>query len=246
MEMHILDLIKSRPYLAANILYLIWLVIGLFLVVPPKQRMIVIVSGLISLPCFPFLVLFENNYWVQNRLGGWVLGIEDAICSFAVAAMVWLVISILFRNRISSEILTRGAFNRYISSAGISVFIFMMLFSVEFLPMTALVLCNLIVWLVLVLLRRDLLLFSLSGMIAYGIVHFFLMKSCFLFIPDFILTWNSQNLWGTPVFGVPLGEITWAMFYGAFWSLFMAHSFGIRLRTDFRKSAYWKMRPSDV
>ncbi|RPH53201.1 MAG: hypothetical protein EHM85_00065 [Desulfobacteraceae bacterium] len=236
MENHLLDLIKSQPYLAANILYLIWLVIGLFLVVPLKQRMIVIVSGLISIPCFPFLVLFENNYWVQNRLGGWVLGIEDAICSFAVAAMVWLVISALFRNRISSKISMRGAFNRYISSAGISVFIFLILFSVEFLPMTALVLCNLIVWVMLIFLRRDLLLFSLSGMLAYGFVHFLLMKSCFLFIPDFILTWNAGNIWGTPVIGVPLGEIAWAMIYGAFWSLFMAHSLGIRLNCEFSQT----------
>ncbi len=233
MENHLLGLIKSQPYLAANILYLLWLVIGLFLVVPLKQRMMVILSGLISIPCFPFMVLFENNYWVQDRLGGWVLGIEDAICSFVVAAMVWLVISALFRDRISSKISMQGAFNRYIFYAGISVSIFLILFSIEFLPMTALVLCNIIVWIILVFLRRDLLLFSLSGMIAYGLVHFFLMKSCFLFIPDFIRTWNTENIWGIPVLGVPLGEITWALFYGAFWSLFMAYSLGIRIRNEF-------------
>jgi len=233
MENHLLNLIKSQSYLACNILYLIWLIIGLFLVVPPRQRMIVIVSGLISIPCFPFLVFFENNYWVQNRLGGWVLGIEDAICSFVVAAMVWLVIAALFRNRISDKISTDGAFHRYIAFAGISVGLFLIFFYMKMLPMTALVLSNLIVWIILLFLRRDLLLFSLAGMTAYGFVHFFLMKTCFFIIPRAILSWNFETVWGTLIFGVPLGEITWAMVYGAFWSLFIAHSLGIRLHDRF-------------
>lgn len=233
MEKHLLDLIKSQPYLAANLFYLMWVIIGVFLAVPPKQRALVIISGLISIPSFPFMVLLENNYWVQNRLGGGILGIEDAICAFVVAAMVWLVIAMLFRHRIRSDISTHGVFYRYMSIAGISVFLFLMFFHIELLPMTALVLCNFIVWMLLLFFRRDLLLFSLSGMIAYGFVHFILMKTCFIFIPDFILTWNVENIWGMAILGVPLGEITWAMVYGAFWPLFIAHSFGIRLHNEY-------------
>lgn len=233
MEKYLLDLIKSQPYLAANLFYLMWVIIGLFLAVPPKQRTLVIVSGLISIPSFPFMVLLENNYWIQNRLGGGILGIEDVICAFVVAAMVWIVIAMLFRNRIKSDISTHGAFYRYISFAGISVFLFLTFFHIELLPMTALVLCNFVVWILLLYRRRDLLLFSLSGMIAYGFVHFFLMKTCFIFIPDFILTWNVENIWGKPILGVPLGEITWAMAYGAFWPLFIAYSFRIRLNNEY-------------
>jgi hypothetical protein len=48
--------------------------------------------------------------------------------------------------------------------------------------------------------------------------------------PEFIGQWNTENLWGISVIGIPLEEIVWAAAYGGVWPTMMAYVFDIKWR----------------
>ncbi|MDY6881088.1 MAG: hypothetical protein SV686_12635 [Thermodesulfobacteriota bacterium] len=224
------NLVNMYPYLFANLFYLFVLFSGLLFVAKGNRRLVYL-AGLVNIPCFPFLIYFEEIYWYPKRFGGWVLGIEDAICSFVVGAMVVLVVLLFFDYRSSRDTSLSRILSRYFSFCTISVilfFLFLLAFGAN--PMTALIFSNAIVFSLLLLLRKDLLTVALLGMIGYGVAHFVLMKIGFWLLPGFLESWNLGTLWGHTLFNVPLGEITWAFFYGAFWPVFIAHVFDLRVR----------------
>ena len=119
----IADFLDKNAYLAANLFYLIPVLASLGFL-SPRHRKIILVSGLASAPVFPLILLLEGTYWTPQRLGGLALGLEDALCSFAVGALAGLVSICPFQHRITMLIRTKTAWCRYIVFGTITVGIF--------------------------------------------------------------------------------------------------------------------------
>ncbi len=62
-----------------------------------------------------------------------------------------------------------------------------------------------------------------AGMSCFGIAWYAAVRLFFSLWPEFALQWNPGSAWSTPVLGVPLGELAWAIVFGSYWPLFMAY-----------------------
>jgi hypothetical protein len=187
-------------------------------------------SGLLNIPCFPFLVFLEKEYWTQVRFGGWILGVEDVICSFWVAAAVWLVVALPLGNQMLINGRIRIFWFRYFIMSSLSAFLFLSFYFMGFGGMGSLILACLIVTAFLLLRIRKPWLIFFTGIILHPVFYSLEVKLFFWFWPDFITQWNMRTIWGSPILGIPLGETTWAVIFGAYWPLFMAYVFDLRLR----------------
>lgn len=223
------DLVNSYPYLFANLFYLVIFFIGLQFVSKGTRRL-VLFAGLLNFPCFPFIIYLENAYWYPERIGGWMLGFEDAMCSFTVGAMVVLVLTPFFVYFQFRKITWKQIILRYLSFCSFTVILFFLsLLPTKANPMTALIISNVVVVSVLLAFRKDLWLLAFLGTITYSGAHLFLMKICFWLLPEFLRRWNTDAFWGYTFLNVPLGEVTWAFVYGAYWPIFIAYIFNLRV-----------------
>jgi hypothetical protein len=224
-----IDFIKAYPYFFATFGGgLLVLVVGrIFL--PRQQWHIMVWSGLLNIPCFPFLVFLEKEYWTQVRFGGWILGVEDVICSFWVAAMVWLVIALFLGNQMLIKGRIRIFWLRYFLMAYLSGFLFLLFYFTGFGGMGSLFLACLIVTAFLLFRIRNPWLLFLTGIILHPVFYSLEVKLFFWVWPDFINRWNMRTIWGSPLLGIPLGETTWSVIFGAYWPLLMAYVFDLRL-----------------
>ena len=195
-----------------------------------QQSHIMTLSGLLSIPCFPFLVFLEKEYWTPVRFGGWILGVEDVLCSFWVAAVVWFVVALPLGNQMLINGRIQIFWLRYFMMACISEFLFLLFYFMGLGGMGSLFLAYLIVTAFLLLRIRKPWLLFLTGIILNPVLYFLQGKLFFWFWPDFITQWNTRTFWGSPLLGIPLGETTWSVIFGAYWPLFMAYVFGLRLR----------------
>lgn len=216
------EFMKAYPYLCTNTISTAFLLIVGWFVLTRAQWKTMVLCGLANVPCFVFLVLLENEYWSPVRLGGLALGIEDILCSFAVAAMGWFVIGLFFADRIPLLVRGKILLLRYAILATLSGITFLLLSSLMNLSgMTALILTCLVVAAVMFLARRSLWPVVLVSLLGFPIFYLCIVKVYFLIWPEFVHQWNSTTLWGKPVFGIPLGEITWSVVFGVYWPLFV-------------------------
>jgi len=218
-----------QPYLITNVLTLILLFLASKKLLNSKQHTLVILGGLTNLPCFAFTVLFEGVYWAPIRLGGWSLGIEDAICTYDVGAMAWFA-AVLFFPPISRETITFfDGFKRYCIVAGSSGIVFFACYFLKVDVMTSFLLMCATVGTVFFIRLRPLRKLALAGLWKLPLVYLIIVKIYFLIWPDFVLQWNLSSFWGQLYFGLPLGEIAWAMGFGFYWPLFMGYVFKLRI-----------------
>ena len=195
----------------------------------PEQNTLVILGGLTNLPCFAFTILFTGGYWDLTRVGGWELGIEDALCTYAVGAMAWFVVAFRFQS-ISREAITfYEFFKRYCIVAGSSGIVFFTFYFSGIDVMSALVLTFFIIGIAMFILLRPLRELALAGIWKLPLLYLVVVKIYFLMWPDFVGQWNASVFWGRLFFGLPFGEIAWAISFGFYWPLFMGYVFKIKI-----------------
>ena len=102
--------------------------------------------------------------------------------------------------------------------------------------MTAAILTLLMAVVALLVLRPDLWRFSAAGGIGFAAIYCGIVKGVFWIWPEFVSCWRSTPPWGLLLFGIPLGEIAWAVGFGLFWPLFAGYVFDLRLSTGPRIS----------
>ena len=148
-----MDIINKYPYLFSTLLgTTILLVVGKIFLTRQQWRAM-IWSGLFSSPCFPFLVFFEKEYWMPVRLGGWILGLEDMIVSFWVAALSWFTFALSQRNGMTLTLKIRIFDWRTLGIAYLSIFLFLLFYFMEFGGMNSLLFTLVVV--AAVLIRRN-------------------------------------------------------------------------------------------
>jgi hypothetical protein len=70
---------------------------------------------------------------------------------------------------------------------------------------------------------------ALAGVFLFPLIYLSMTRFDFWLWPDFVGQWSKTLPWGKRVLGLPLGEITWSIVFGAYWPLFTAYIFDARL-----------------
>ncbi len=234
--------LEQYPYLGSNLLWLscVLLISGIFFT--PSHRRLIIYAGLLMMVSIPFGFFFEGKYWSPVRAGGWMFGIEDALCAFNTGATSCLASIFLLRDELilPERVVVHG--RRFLGAASLIFAALLVLLSAGFSCMASLVSVVLVALVPLLLLRSDLWRFSLAGGIGFPLLYFGTIKVFFWIWPGFVFSWNNTFPWGTLLFGVPLGEITWAISFGLFWPLFLGFVFDLRLACSTRRQAALPLR----
>lgn len=227
-----LGILKAYPYLFANLLTCSVLLCAARLLLRPAQWRMMLLSGLANVPSFGMLIYLEEKYWRPVRIGGWILGLEDALCSFVVAAMAWFIAALFFRDRILLEMRGAMVWCRYLLVAGFSMAAFLMAFFAGLSGMSALIVACAGVTLFLLATQKPLWPLALLGLFAFPAFYLSVVKVDFWLWPDFVSQWSPQPPWGLRFRGIPLGEIVWSSVFGAYWPLFTTYIFNGRTRSQ--------------
>jgi hypothetical protein len=196
---------------------------------PREQVRLTHYTGLASGPGGLFLYFLEGNYWTPGRIGGLRLGVEDFLISYAVAAMVWYLVALVWGRRLRLQLYWPSVLRRYLMAAIGCDLTYLTMVWVGVDPMTSLLLTCLLASIALWWLRRSNWPLAVTGVVAFTLVWFSVVAITFWLLPDFVLKWNLTGEWGQHVFGVPAGEIVWALVFGVFWPLFTGFVFDVSI-----------------
>ena len=210
---------------------LLWLS-GLLLVVRSfplaSHRRLLVRLGIVMIPNCLFS-LANYDYWSPIRVGGWVLGPEDMLFAFNVAAMGCLPAVWLYRRQLIVAEQPVPHIGRLLAVGIPAQCAFLVLFSMGRSGMASAILVQLMAVGSLLLLRPDLWRFAAAGGIGFSMIYCGIVKTVFWIWPGFVACWKSTPPWGLLLFGIPLGEIAWAASFGLFWPLFAGYVFDLRL-----------------
>jgi hypothetical protein len=206
--------------------------LGIFIVAyslsPTRQRKPMMLSGLLSIPWSLASISFVPDYWHPERVVTFLTGFEDIIFSFANGGTVWLLSIWIFRNSFLLNIRTSIILKRYIfcSIFGIVVRFASRRFGIGVMASTIIAIVILGVFLIAV--QRNVWPLTLTGMSTFTIIYMAVLFTIFTLWPEFIGQWNTENLWGIRIIGIPLEEIVWAAAYGGVWPILMAYVFDLK------------------
>jgi hypothetical protein len=222
-------LIESYPYFVASLVFLGLLGVGLGLCPRPYRRTAVL-SGLLAAPFALTSFTVVPYYWTPVRVVEFVAGPEDVILGLACGGLVWLLAAWPLRHRINLAPALRPSFRRYMQCSVVGLGVGVVLLQCPVRPMTYTIVPILAVGLMVLYLRRDFWPLALTGAAGFTLFYVVLLRASFTVLPGFYSQWNTANLWGPHVGGLPLDEIAWAAACGAVWPLMMAYVLGVRLR----------------
>ncbi len=215
MSSSVLESVKAHPYLFANLPILAAVILLPRLAPNRDYRQAAVFSGLACLPC-SLAEITSATYWRPELLGGMRCGVEDMIFTYTVGASAWLMAA-LWRHE-SCTVGTRSfgsAFQRLTPWALTVTVAYIGLWLAGMNCVTATLVCS--AGLLLFLLRRrpSLWRLALTGLVSFTPIYMLEETVQFAAWPNYLAYWNSEGIWGTLVLGIPLGEIAWAVIFGA-------------------------------
>ena len=219
----------TYPYLFANVLWLGGLLLAVRSLPLASHRRLLVRLGLVIIPNCLFS-LANHDYWDPVRVGGWILGPEDALFAFNVGAMGCLPAVWLYRHQLIVAEQPAPRVGRLLAVGIPAQCALLVLFRMGRSSMTAAILALLMAVIALLVLRPELWRFSAAGGIGFTAIYCGIVKGVFWIWPEFVSCWRSTPPWGLLLFGIPLGEIAWAAGFGLFWPLFAGFVFDLRVR----------------
>lgn len=226
-----------NPYFILSLILLSFCLVGIYFL--PRERSAILLSSLLSVPAAACEILFIPEYWQPTRISGFIIGMEDIIFSFATGGIVWIIISVRFKKNITYNLCSRTIIKRYLGLVLLGLtLIFVSHWFLKFGVMNEALLGILLMGLILLVKLR----FKAWRMAGFGSFlfagyYFIILNLVILLFPEFVLDWNSSNLWSIFALKAPLEEIAWAFVFGGVWSLGMAFVFDIQLRAV-RRAGY--------
>ncbi len=189
-----------------------------------------LISGAMSSPFAVASLFFVPEYWDPARLFDAIIGIEDIIFSFSNGGIVWMLSVWSLKNKLliilkPYRIIVRSALCLLLWISTTYVFIFLGTGI-----MASVFLSLMLLELMLILLRYDLWIISLSGAIRFSLLYFIFIKVCFIIWPEFIAQWNTEKLWGITFMDIPIEEILWGVGFGAVWPLCLAYVLDVKIK----------------
>lgn len=223
-----IDFVAVHPYLIGNIPVLIILLIIAMKCWSVGQGRTAVMSGLICIPFSLVGLLHQGSYWTPLRWGGVPLGIEDLILCMNSGMMVWLLATVPFFRRITVPEYRQQVLFRYtlFLAAGGAAFLALLRAGRPVMDgtleiMGAAAFC-------LLVFRRDRWPLAAAGAAFFPPVYLAVVRVQFALWPEYVHGWGTTTIWGSPVAGVPAGEIAWAFAFGALWPLIVASVFDAR------------------
>jgi hypothetical protein len=222
---------SDYPYLWASIFSLVALFLPLFLIMPRELRSSLLKIGILNTAFFPFSMFLEDSYWQPVRFGGWRLGIEDVVISFTLGALVWGLAIWPLRDRIQ---LCTGisTIPRRLPRPLMYLIPFFVLHFVGLSGMASYLAVLLLASIAELLLRPSMWPFALYGSIIFVPLYFLFVTLTFVVWPDALSQWNPAPPWGQHFFGVPVGELVWAILFGAALPLMAAYILNAKRVSD--------------
>jgi len=156
--------------------------------------------------------------------------------AFNVGAMGYLAAVWLYRHKLMVAERPMPRFGRLLAIGIPTQCVFLVLFSISRSGIASAILALFMAVVPLLLLRPDLWRLSAAGGIGFPLFYCGIVRAAFWICPDFVSCWKSTPPWGLLLFGIPLGEIAWAVGFGLFWPLFAGYVFDLRLSTGPRIS----------
>lgn len=216
------------PYLWASLFAVI---VALILITLQRNfRIPILLSGMTCVSNAWCVFTLEDVYWSPMRLGGQAIGIEDFLMGFS-AGVITMSIAISL-NQLNGTVLTwqKKTIPLRISMGvllGISLFLGLWWLGI---PAMALYLSVMLFSILIFLLwRPSLWPLALTGGLGFPLIWMLLAMVSFWAWPDFIHQWNATTLWGgNLILGVPIGELFWAILFGASCPLFIAFVIDVR------------------
>jgi hypothetical protein len=226
--MSVRQALGTYPYLFSDVLWLSGILLAVRALPLAAHRRLIVRLGLLMIPNFLFS-LAHPDYWNPVRVGGWVVGLEDAIFAFIVGAMGCLPAVWLSRHKLIVAERPAPRIGRLLAVGIPAQCAFLLLLFMGRSSMASAVLAQLLAVASLLLLRPDLWRFSAAGGLGFSLMYCGIVKALFRIWPAFVSCWTSTPPWGLLLFGIPLGEIVWAVGFGLFWPLFAGFVFDLRL-----------------
>jgi hypothetical protein len=232
--MSVAQALGTYPYLFSDLLWLSGLLLVVRSLSLASHRRLIVRLGFVMLPNCLFSLAnhdYWTDYWNPIRVGGWVLGLEDVLFAFNAGATACLAALWLSRHQriVAEQPVPRVG--RLLAVGIPAQCTFLVLFSMGRSTMASAVLALFMMVVPLLLLRPDLWRFSAAGGIGFSLIYCGLVKAVFWTWPDFVSCWKSTPPWGLLLFGIPLGEIAWAVGFGLCWPLFAGFVFDLRPST---------------
>ena len=225
--------LEAYPYLFSDVLWLIGLLLVVRSLPLASHRRLLVRLGIVMIPNFLFS-LAHHDYWNPVRVGGWALGPEDVLFAFNVGTTGCLSAVLLYRHQLTVAGQPVPHIGRLLAVGVPAQCAFLVLLSMGRSSMASAILAQLMAVISLLLLRPDLWRFSAAGGIGFSLIYCGIVKAMFWIWPEFLSCWRSTPPWGLLLFGIPLGEIAWAVGFGLFWPLFAGYVFELRDQRSMR------------
>ena len=226
--------LETYPYCFSNVLCLSGILLAVRLLPVASHRRLILRLGLIMIPNGVFSLAHSDywrDYWHPSRVGGWALGPEDMLFAFNVGAMGCLAAVWLYRHKLIVAEQSAPSLGRLLAIGVPTQCAFLALFSMSRSGIAAAILALLMAVVPRLLLRPDLWRLSAAGGIGFSLMYPGIIRAAFWIWPEFVFCWRSTPPWGLLLFGVPLGEVAWAISFGLFWPLFTGYVFDLRPST---------------
>jgi len=201
-------------YLMMSLALLAISLVGLFLC--RTHRKIILISGLLSMPCSLSTFLFVPEYWDPVRLFDLQLGIEDIFFSFSTG-IIAVMISLRFNQNLTANAEWAKMAGRILRVMGAGIFLIFLMQQTEIMVMLQALIGIAIIGVILVWNRWRLLSTALKTGAVFSCFYTGVLAITFIAFPAFHDQWTHSNLSGISLVGIPLEETLWAFSFGSCW-----------------------------
>jgi hypothetical protein len=224
---HFAEVVAGHPYFFSN-LPLCGLVVAITcLKRETRYRRVAFFSGFACMFCCPLWMPFED-YWHPVLLFKPPWRIEDLVYQYWTGSAAWIAAAVWLRPEwVVGVRSTAAALLRMLPLAlGAALFVALWLAGMN--VMTACILSEGVMLLLLLGRRRSLWRLALAGMITYTPFYAMVVKIQFALWPSYVSYWSPAYPWGRTILGIPSGEIASALSFSGMWPTLIAWALDIR------------------
>lgn len=157
---------------------------------------------------------------------------EDMLFTFTAGAAAWLCAVWPYRGtlRVPPHVEANHVVKRILLWGAPSVALLSALWRAGLDPVSATLLAAVPLLTILLVRRRQLWVFALTGLAFFVPVYFAELKLLFAILPDFPLQWSTGGAWTASFLGLPAGEPTWAAAFAILWPVLIASAFEVEFK----------------
>jgi len=193
-----------------------------------SQRRITLLAGLLCVPFCLYEFAFIPEYWTPTIVGGFKVGPDDFMFSFATGGIAWMIGLCGIRDDVAIHWQPCRFTRRFVGGSLLGVMLSLVLWSLGLRIMNAVLVCIALGLAVLSWRYPRFHGLSLAGSVGFLLAYALVLRGVLSLSPGFAAHWNARNLSGVSLLGIPAEEALWALSFGAIWPRFVAYVFDAR------------------